>query len=134
MSYKLNSRNTINNKGVFLENAALRWLKARGLKVVAKNYLSRAGEIDLIMLDGDTLCFIDVEYRRSQDFDSTDYGIPASMQQKIIKTASSFVNHQNKYLKYSMRFDALLVEPGIDQPFKINWIQDVFSANLYQGK
>jgi putative endonuclease len=130
----LNTGNTINIKSVFLENVALRWLKARGLKVVAKNYLSRAGEIDLIMLDGDTLCFIDVEYQASHDSDSTDYSFPESKRQKIIKIASSFVNHQNKYLKYSTRFDALFVQPDIDQSFKINWVQDLFKADFSPGK
>jgi putative endonuclease len=124
----------MNDKSGYLENLALRWLKARGLKVVAKNYLSRAGEIDIIMLDGDTLCFIDVEYRVGRDFDSTDYSIPEFKQQNILQAASSFVNHQNKYLKYSRRFDALFVEPCLDKPFKMNWIKAVFSADPDYGK
>ncbi len=130
----MNSGNTVNNNGAFLENAALRWLKAKGLKVVAKNYLSRAGKIDLIMLDGQTLCFIDVEYRVNQDFNSAEYGVPSSKQQEIIQTAASFINHQNKYLKYSRRFDVLIVEPDIASSFKMSWIKNEFSADLSQGK
>ena len=121
----------MNNPGTFLENVALRWLKTKGLKVVAKNYLSRAGNIDIIMLDEDTLCFIDVKYRRSQNFDGKDYGIPESGQQKITQTALSFVSRQHKYLNYPRRFDALLIEPGIDEPYEINWIKHAFSADLY---
>lgn len=131
---KLNIGITNYRKGSFLENVALRWLKTRGLKVVAKNYISRAGEIDIIMLDGDTLCFIEVKYRGSQDLDGTDYGIPVSKQQKIIRTALSFVNHQYKYLKYPRRFDTLLVEPGIDEPYEMNWVKHVFSDDTYQGE
>ncbi len=102
----------MNNPGSFLENVALRWLKAKGLKVVAKNYLSRVGKIDIIMLDDDTLCFIEVKYRRSQDFDETDLNIPASEQQKITQTALSFVSRQHKYLNYPRRFDALVARPA----------------------
>ncbi len=82
----------MNNPGACLENVALHWQKLKGLKVVTKNYLSRAGKIDIIMLDDDTLCFIDVKYRRNQDFDSADYGIPVSGQQIITKTVLNFVN------------------------------------------
>lgn len=131
LTWKPNNRIMINYTGGYLENVALRWLKARGLKVVAKNYLSRTGEIDIIMLDGDTLCFIDVTYRVSQDFDGTDYAIPASKQQQIIQTALSFVSRQHKYLDYPRRFDELLFEPGIDEPYEINWIKQVFRADLY---
>ncbi len=130
----MNTGITNNRKGAFLENIALRWLKTKGLKVVAKNYLSRAGEIDLIMLDGGTLCFIEVNYRGSKDFDGTGYAVPVSNQQIIIQTALSFVNHQYKYLKYPRRFDALFVEPGIDVPYKMNWIKHAFSAETNQGE
>ncbi len=121
----------MNNPGTFLENIALRWLKTKGLKVVAKNYLSRAGKIDIIMFDDDTLCFIEVKYRGSQNFDSTDYAIPVSEQQKITQTALSFVSRQHKYLNYPRRFDTLLIEPGINELYEINWIKHVFSADLY---
>jgi putative endonuclease len=113
------------------ENIALRWLKARGLKTVAKNYHSRAGEIDLIMLDQESLCFIEVKYRTSQDFGGAAYSIPRSKQQKIIQTALSFISHQTKYRKYPKRFDALLIEPGIDEPYDVNWIKDAFSGEAF---
>ena len=40
------------------ERCAERFLKARGLRVLARNYMRRTGEIDLVMLDGDTLVFV----------------------------------------------------------------------------
>ena len=119
----------MNKKGLYFENIALRWLKARGLKTVARNYHSRAGEIDLIMLEKSNLCFIEVKYRRNADFGGAAYSIPKSKQEKIIKTALSFISHQPKFGKYSMRFDALLIEPGLRQANEVNWIKDAFSAD-----
>ena len=45
------------------ERCAERFLKAKGLRVLARNYARRTGEIDLVMLDGETLVFVEVRYR-----------------------------------------------------------------------
>ena len=47
------------------ESAATRLLERRGLAIVARNYRTRFGEIDLIARDGATLVFVEVRYRRS---------------------------------------------------------------------
>lgn len=119
------------NKGLYFENIALRWLKAKGLKMLAKNYQSRAGEIDLIMQEEDTICFIEVKYRNSQAFGGAAYSIPPSKQKKIIQTALSFINHQPRFQDQPMRFDALLIEPGASNDNQVNWIKDAFSAEGY---
>lgn len=118
-------------KGLYFENTALRWLKSQGLKVVARNYRSHNGEIDLIMLDGKTLCFIEVKYRKNNDFGGTAYSIPRSKQQKLIKTALSFLNHQHQYRKHAMRFDALFIQPVAIEEDAIEWIKDAFSADSF---
>ena len=45
------------------EQIALRYLEGRGLRTVDRNFRCRLGEIDLIMLDGDCLVFVEVRYR-----------------------------------------------------------------------
>ena len=57
--------------GVY-EETAKAFLEKEGYKIVAANYRTKFGEIDLIGYDGGTLCFIEVKYRRS-----TAYGYPA---------------------------------------------------------
>jgi len=118
-------------KGLYYENTALRWLKAKGLKVVARNYHSNHyGEIDLIMLDQQTLCFIEVKIRKDNAFGGTAYSIPRSKQQKIIRTALSFLKQQGKYNKYAMRFDALFIQPGpLSRGDDIEWIKNTFRAD-----
>ena len=50
------------------ESAALAHLQRAGLKLIARNYRCKAGEIDLIMLDGGTLALIEVRYRSTLDY------------------------------------------------------------------
>jgi putative endonuclease len=122
----------MSSPGAFLENIALRWLKARGLRVVANNYVCSSGKIDVIMLDGKTLCFIDVKYPGHPDFRGPDSDPPVSDQQKMIQIAASFVSHQRKFLNYSQRFDTLIVKPGVDEPYEMEWIKDVVGIDIYQ--
>lgn len=117
------------SKGLFFENLALRWLKAQGMKTVARNYHSRAGEIDLIMLESKNLCFIEVKYRSSLKFGGAAYSIPKAKQKKIIQTALSFISRQPKYSRYPIRFDALLIEPGAHHDNEVKWIKGAFSAD-----
>lgn len=50
--------------GQSFEALACKELQRVGLKLLARNYLSRFGELDLIMLDGDLLVFVEVRQRR----------------------------------------------------------------------
>ena len=50
-------------KGLRFEDQARQYLSARGLKLLESNYRCRFGEIDLIMRDAQTLCFIEVRFR-----------------------------------------------------------------------
>ena len=52
------------------ERRAEAFLKRRGLKTVIRNYACKLGEIDLIALDGATLAFVEVRFRRSSSHGS----------------------------------------------------------------
>src|SRR5690606_30257949 len=47
------------------ETRAALWLQGQGLRVLERNLLCRAGEIDLVALDGDVLVFVEVRHRGS---------------------------------------------------------------------
>lgn len=53
------------------EDIALRYLVRRGHEVLARNYRTRRGELDLVTRLGDTLVIVEVKLRRS-----TAYGDP----------------------------------------------------------
>lgn len=53
------------------EEQAVRYLKSLGCVILERNFRCRYGEIDIIAMDGDTLCFVEVKTRRR-----TDYGLP----------------------------------------------------------
>ena len=120
---------TKKDKGLFFEQQASDWLQQKGLEPVQQNFNCRFGEIDLIMRDADTLCFIEVKYRSSNAFGGTAYSIPASKQKKIIRSALTFIALNKPLQQLNYRFDALFIQPQKNnQTNHIEWIQNAFSA------
>lgn len=54
--------------GQSAEQQACRYLKQQGLSHRQSNYRCKAGEIDIIMQDGQELVFVEVKFRRKADF------------------------------------------------------------------
>lgn len=99
----------------------------QGLRPVARNFRTRGGEIDLIMLDGDCLVFVEVRSRRSNDFTEPGLTVDYHKQRKLIRTAAFFGARNPIYANHVMRFDVVAVE-GADPP-SIKWIGDAFRPN-----
>jgi putative endonuclease len=83
--------------GRFGEAAAARFLERRGCRLVLANFkapvgrnrlgVSVTGEIDLIVLDGDVLCFTEVKTRTSAEFSAPLSAVDLRKQRQIIRTA-----------------------------------------------
>ena len=112
------------------ENLAYSFLLKQGLILVEKNYSTRAGEVDLIMLDKkdpDTLIFIEVRYRKNRDFGGAAASVTAKKQQRIIKAALAY--QQQNASQSSMRFDVVAVEgDNSKNNIEIDWIKSAFDG------
>ena len=119
--------NSNKRKGLHYENMAKNHLTQHGLALLKQNYHCRFGEIDLIMLQHDVLCFIEVKYRNSMAYGGAASAISIQKQKKIAKTALFFISQNDRFKQYSMRFDALLIQQQADSDsLDINWIQNAF--------
>lgn len=108
-------------KGVDTEQLVCRYLEAKGLQLIQRNFFSRYGEIDLIMRDIDTLVFVEVRYRKNRQYGGAAASVTRTKQQRIIKTALHF--QQKNAIEGAMRFDVVAVEGNVS---KIEWIQNAF--------
>ena len=115
-------------KGLRFEDRARDYLLERGLLLIQSNYRCRFGEIDLIMRDGDTVCFIEVKFRKSLAFGGAAVSIPRSKQRKIIKAALFYLAAHNRLAQRSLRCDALLIQQQPTGTCDFNWIKNAFYA------
>ena len=106
--------------GIEAEDLALTYLQGQGLRLKARNYTCRLGEIDLVLLDGATLVFVEVRQRTHRTFGGAAESITARKREKLIATARHFLARQRSLPP--CRFDAVLV----DGEGRIEWIRDVF--------
>lgn len=82
------------------EELAARFLRKNGYRIVAANFKTPigrnrldapiTGEIDLIALDADVLCFVEVKTRLSGDFASPLSAVNLRKQRQIIRTARMY--------------------------------------------
>ena len=111
--------------GDYWERVALKYLLQNNLKKVQRNFNCKAGEVDLIMLDDDTLVFVEVKYRKSSDWVTALEAVTKSKQRKIIKAAQLFLLKNKNYKEWNCRFDVVSIQ-GEKQNPEINWIENAF--------
>lgn len=111
------------------EEAAVQALKKCGYKIIARNYRTKMGEIDIVAKDGEYTVFVEVRLRKSNAFGSPADTIDRRKQQKIIKTAQMYAVKNDIY-DTPMRFDAVLINADTDGEklvnTKIEIIKDAF--------
>ncbi len=95
-------------KGKYGEDIAVNFLIKNGYKILERNYhFSRYGEIDIIALDKNTLCFVEVKTRSSNRFGTPLEAITKTKLDKIKKSAYSYLQNITGYK--SFRIDAISV-------------------------
>ena len=115
--------------GSYGEKIAAKFLKKQGYKIVAKNFLSAHGEIDLIAKNNDTLVFVEVKARKDCQAHFDNYGLPREAvtkkkQEHIIYTARIYLDKHPCELE--IRFD--IIEVYLGDKNKVNHIENAFYA------
>lgn len=115
---------TTGTLGQVAERQAQAYLVQRGLGPVARNFRCRGGEIDLVMMDDDCLVFVEVRCRRSTRFTRPALTVDRRKQDKLIRTAATFVARHRHLADRTMRFDVVAITAGDDGGTE--WIRDAF--------
>lgn len=100
------------------------YLERNGLRILERNYRARGGELDLIALDGETLVFVEVRYRKSARFGGAAASIDARKQQRLIHAAQVYLLKHPRQANRPCRFDCVLLDTL--QSAQIDWIKDAF--------
>jgi putative endonuclease len=94
--------------GAQAEDLAADFLRKEGYKILARNYRSRLGEIDIIARDKDTLVFIEVKARHNDRFGEPSEAVVRRKQRQISKAALAYLKEQRLFDQRA-RFDVLSV-------------------------
>ena len=115
-------RTAAQSSGADAEQAAENCLVKGGLEIVARNYRTRLGEIDLIARDGETLVFIEVRLRSSARFGGAAASIDGHKRARIISAARQFLSRLGR--NPPCRFDVVALDGGSP-----TWIRAAFELS-----
>ena len=115
-------------RGQDAELACCKYLQQQGLKLLAKNYHGRRGELDLVMQDSNTVVFVEVRYRKNNNYGGALESITGSKQEKLRITAEQYLQ-QETALKNG-RFDVVAMSEKVQNNgpiiYSFEWIKDAF--------
>ncbi len=93
--------------GSMYEDMAADYLMQQGYHITERNYRCRTGEIDLIGIERDCLCFIEVKYRKDRKTGDPLEAVDIRKQRKIIQTAQYYLLTHPRYRGWKCRFDVV---------------------------
>lgn len=113
----------IGNEG---ETLAVHYLKKQGYTIIARNFTTRLGEIDIIAKDGGTIVFVEVKMRTNNAFGAPFESINAAKKKKLTNAASLYL----KSLKGETpaRFDIISIIRHPSGSNEIHHIKDAFEG------
>ena len=103
------------------EERAAAFLEQHGLTIVARNFRTRLGEIDLVAREGATLVVVEVRLRSSGNFGGALESITPRKQRRIQAAAAQFLGRYRN--PPPCRFDVVALDAG-----EIRWLRGAFEC------
>lgn len=113
-------------RGRSAEDDAVRWLSLQGLRIVDRNVQFKAGELDVVAIDGDTLCFIEVKARATARYGAAIYAVTERKQRQVAAAAGLYLaTHEHDG---PCRFDVLAMD-GSARGWRYTYVKDAFELD-----
>jgi putative endonuclease len=122
-----------NEFGSWSEKTAEKYLSKIGMKLLARNFSSGHGEIDLVMRDKETLVFVEVKSARDLDSEPR-LKVNQQKRRRLLSAANGYIKRYRMH-DCSARFDIVVIKVGNDGAVVIEHTPDAFYANdQYKSK
>lgn len=92
------------------EEAAAAFLERLGMTIVERNWRCKTGEIDIVVLDGETLVLVEVKTRRTAAKGTPEEAVSPAKQKKLIRLAQAYIAHAGLEPQ-EIRFDVIGIVP-----------------------
>ena len=104
------------------EERAARFLAERGMAIVARNFRTRFGEIDLVARDGETLVFVEVRRRANAAYGDAADSITEAKRRRIESAARGYLATLRR--EPPCRFDVITLDGD-----ETAWLRAAFDAS-----
>ncbi|WP_445323791.1 YraN family protein [Pseudomonas sp. EL_65y_Pfl2_R95] len=121
-------RSSSQSSGNAAEAMALEHLEHHGLHLIAKNWRCRLGELDLVMLDIDTVVFVEVRFRHHSAWGGATESVDARKRTKLTHVAMAFLQQESRWNQHPCRFDVVAINAASKGKLQLNWIRNAFDS------
>lgn len=123
-------KQNLRQKGHEFETLAASFLEQQGLTLLKRNFHCRLGEIDLIFYSPNEqglIIFVEVRYRKNEDFGGAKMSVNVLKQQKILRCAQLFIKTKPIFFNNPCRFDVIAIKLTEGNP-EIEWVKNAFQS------
>lgn len=117
----------MNRLGEAYERIACQHLEDAGLNLLARNFGTRHGELDLVMRERDTLVFVEVRYRAGSSFGGSAASITAGKRTRLATAAEQYRQAHPRLAHLPCRFDVVAMSGPAASP-RIDWLRGAFDV------
>jgi putative endonuclease len=117
----------MNDRGKDAENRAWDYLRQQGLRLLARNFRTRRGELDLVLLDGEAVVVAEVRHRAHAAYGGALASVTARKRERIVHATRLLLAQRPALANRPVRFDVIAIEPT----GKLHWIRGAFDAGGY---
>lgn len=110
--------------GSAAEDRALLFLQGQGLKLVARNWRCKAGELDLVMRDADTVVIAEVRKRTRSDYGNAAETVDWRKQARLVRATRLLLAWRPELAEAPLRFDLVT----LDGDGNIEWLREAFEV------
>ena len=109
------------------EDLAVRALKKKDYRILARRERSRLGEIDIVARDGKVLVFVEVKTRSGHRFGTPIEAVDYRKQKKLTRLALAYAARRG-WSESPIRFDVVGIEFPADRTPEVSIYQDAFDG------
>ena len=113
--------------GKAAEKAAEEHLRRKGYRILDRNVRYPNGELDIVARDHETVVFVEVKARRSDEFGGASYAVTHQKEQKLIQLAAQYVG-KHHLQDYPCRFDIILLQGESPSSCALDHIENAFEV------
>ena len=112
-------------RGSSAEADGVAWLESHGYRILGRNVVSRCGEIDVVAVEGDTLCFVEIKARRSERYGPPALAVTPAKQHRLTRCARAYL--ARRAWQGPCRFDVLAML-AVQGTWRYDLIRGAFAA------
>ena len=122
------TRRSSHQRGRDGERLAEAYLLGQGFRVLARNLYLRHSEIDLLALERDTLCIVEIRLRSSDRLGTAEASVDWRKQRRLVRVAREVLATRRLPRYARVRFDVVAIDASRTPP-GVRLLRDAFYAD-----